>query len=135
MLKSAIDAEVNNQIFRKDFSAIIALRRDLAQISPVRLKYSASDYLAGQMLVRKSSDGLFYRFSAASGTAYDTPCVLFEDVLAANQDTAQTTGASLARAIMAGYVYKTKLIDYVASAVSGVFREQTDATNVTVVKF
>jgi len=136
MSKSAIDAEVNNSIFRKDFAAIIALRRDLAQISPARLYNDGSDYLAGQCLVRVVSSGQFRRWSAASGLSYDTPCVLFEDVLTSNFDAA-VTGGALARAIMetAG-VYKSKLIDYDSNfktAVGG--REITDASAITVVKF
>lgn len=136
MSKSGIDAEINNQIFRKDFTAIIALRRDLAQLSPVRLVGDGNDYLAGQCLVRVTSTGEFKRFSAASGGAYDSPCVLFENVLAYEFD-ATVTGGSLARAIMStAGVYKNKLVDYNATFKTAIVgKEITDASGVTVVKF
>lgn len=134
MAKSAIDAEVNNQIFRKDWPAIIAMRRDLAQISPVRLKNDGNDYLAGQALARKTSDSLFYRWSAISGGTYDSPCILMETVTTDSEDNAAS--AALARAIFAGYVYKSKLTDYDANwKTAAVAVEKTDATQITVVKF
>lgn len=135
MSKSGIDAEVNNQIFRKDFGAIIALRRDLAQISPVRLYDDGASYYMGECLARNTSTGEFQRWSAVSGGSYDTPCVLFEDVLSYQFD-ATVTGGALARAVMAGYVFKTKLVDYNSqflTAVGG--RVMTDASGVAVVKF
>lgn len=135
MSKSGIDAEVNNQIFRKDFSAIIAKRRDLASIGPVRLYDDSNDYLAGEVLARITSTGVFKRWSAASGASYDSVCVLFENVLAYEFD-ATVTGGALARAIMGGYVYKDKLVDYDSGAKSAMAAvEQTDASGVTVVKF
>lgn len=134
MSKSGIDAEVNNQIFRKDFSAIIAKRRDLASISPVRLFNDGDDYLAGEVLARVAS-GMFKRWSAASGVTNDSACVLFENVLAYEFDST-VTGGSLARAVVAGYVYKDKLIDYDSGAKTALAAvEQTDASGITVVKF
>jgi hypothetical protein len=133
MSKSAIDAEVNNEIFRKDWAAIIAYRRDLASIEPVRLAYDGSGYLAGQCLARVTSTGVFHKYSAVSGGSIDTPCVLFENVTASDEDST-LSGGSLARAIFTGFVYKSKLLDYTgASQLSG--KELTDATGITVVKF
>lgn len=135
MSKTAIDAEVNNQIFRTDWSAIIALRRDLAQISPVRLKYDANGYPAGQVLARRTSTGVFEKWSSVSGASYDTPCILFQNIIAADEDSTLTGGA-LARGIMAGFVYKNALTEYDAGAKTAlVAKEQTDATGITVVKF
>ncbi len=137
MSKSAIDAEVNNQIFRKDWSAIIAYRRDLATIEPVRLTYDSSGYLAGQVLARVTSTGVFGKFSSVSGGSYDSVCVLFENVTSSDEGTPGSTaptGGALARAIFAGYVYKDKLVDYVNAAQLG-GKEMTDATQITVVKF
>lgn len=137
MSKSAIDAEVNNQIFRKDWAAIIAYRRDLATIEPVRLQYDANGYPAGQCLARVTSTGVFGKYSAVSGLSIDTPCVLFESVIAADEGTPGVdapTGGALARAIFAGYVYKSKLLDYTGPSQLG-GKEMTDATGITVVKF
>lgn len=143
MSKSAIDATVNNQVFRKDWAAIIACRRDLAVIEPVRLKSDSDGYFAGQVLARVSASGggyaagQFGKWSAVSGLSTDTVCVLAETVTPTDMGVPNSdgpTGGSLARAIMSGLVYKSKLIDYVnASQVSG--KEITDATGITVVKF
>lgn len=133
MSKSAIDAEVNNSIFRKDWAAIIAYRRDLATLEPVRLQFDAGGYLAGQVLARVTSTGVFGKFSAVSGSANDSPCVLFENVTVSDENSA-LTGGSLARAIFAGYVYKGKLLDYTGPSQLG-GKEMTDATGITVVKF
>ena len=135
MSKSAIDAEVNNNIFRKDYPMVIALRRDLAQISPVRLKADGNDYIAGQCLARRVSTGMFERWSAVSGATNDSQCVLFQSVLAYEFDAA-VTGGALARAIFSGFVFQSKLIDYVAgSSLGSGAKAQTDASGLTVVKF
>lgn len=137
MSKSNIDAEVNNQIFRKDFPMVIASRRELATIAPGRLFQDGNDYLPGQCLVRVTSTGQFKRWSAASGGSFDSPCILFEPVLAYQQDST-VTGGALARLISSaeGGVYKSQLVDYNSgfkTALAG--KEFTDATGVTVVKF
>ena len=136
MSKSAIDAEINNQIFRKNFGAIIAIRRDLAQISPVRLYNDGAAYYMGQCLARNTGTGEFQRWSTVSGGSYDSPCVLFEDVLTYQFESA-VTGGALARGLMecAG-AFKSKLINYDANWKSAaVAKEITDATGLTVVKF
>lgn len=136
MSKSSIDAEINNQIFRKDFPNIIAVRRDLANIEAGRLFNDGNDYLPGECLVRVTSTGMFKRWSAASGGTYDTPCVLFETVSSYQFDST-VTGGALARIIFSSAgVYKSKLIDYDAgfkTAIGG--KELTGADGVTVVKF
>ena len=136
MSKSAVDAEINNSIFRRDQGAIIALRRELAQISPIRLFDDSATYFMGQCLAREVSSGQFKRWSAVSGLSYDSPCVLFADVLSSEFDTT-VTGGSLARGIMeAAGVFKSRLISYDANfkaAIGG--REITDASGVTYVKF
>lgn len=143
MGKSAIDATVNNQVFRKDWAAIIAMKRELATIQPVRLKLDSNGYEAGQVIARVSASGggflagQFGKWSAVSGLSTDTVCVLGETITPTDEGVSGVdapTGGSLARAIMGGYVYKTKLIDYTgASQLSG--KELTDATGITVVKF
>lgn len=135
MSKSAIDAEVNNQIFRKDFPMVLAKRRDLATLSPVRLKGDDNDYLAGQCLARRVSTGIFERWSAVSGATNDSQCVLFQSVLAYEFE-ASVTGGALAQGIFAGFLKKERLLDYVAgSSLGSGAKEQTDATGLTVVKF
>jgi hypothetical protein len=137
MSKTAIDAEVNNQIFRKDYPMVIALRRELAQISAVRLQYDANGYSAGQVLARVVSTGIFGKYSAVSGSTVDSVCVLFENVESYTEGTQGVdapTGGALARAIFSGFVFASKLIDYTgATQLAG--RQYTDASGIAIVKF
>lgn len=137
MSKSAIDATVNNSIFRKDWASIIAYRRDLATIEPVRLAYDAAGYFAGQVIARVTSTGVFGKWSAVSGSSTDSTCILSETLTPNDEGISGVdapTGGSLARAIFAGYVFKSKLLDYTGPTQLG-GKEMTDATGITVVKF
>lgn len=137
MSKSAIDATVNNSVFRKDNPIILAMRRDLAVIQPVRLAYDANGYMPGQILDYKAADGLYYKHSAVSGTLNAT-CVLFEQVTSDDQLTQGASGNSLARAIFGGLVFGDLLLDNNAGATgsSGLNgRAYKDATGVNVFKF
>lgn len=131
MSKSAIDANINNSIFRKDFTQIIALRRDLASLSPIRLKVLLTDYSAGQVLAYNSVGGYYEKFSTASGT-YTASAVLFEGVVAADQTSA--TAGALARGIFAGHLFKDLLIDYDSNSKSqlgAVDYRTADGVNIT----
>lgn len=132
MGKSAIDANVNNEIFRNDAVNVIAMRRELASILPVRLKYESAGYKAGQVLAKNTSTGLFEKFSGASGT-YAAQAVLFENVRDSDQP---ATGGALARGIVAGYLFKDALTDYDSTVKSQLgAHEISDATGVDIVKF
>lgn len=132
MGKSVTDAVVNNEIFRKDFPDVIALRADLAILQPVRLKLNNDGWLAGQVLVRDSGDGLFGKYSALSGSG-DASLVLAENVPASDQP---ATGGASARGISSGYLKKEKLIDYDSGAKDELgAREILDASGATIVKF
>lgn len=132
MGKSALDAVVNNEIFRQDQQAIIAMRRDLATLQPVRLKLESGGYTKGQILAKNTVTGLFEKFSSASGT-YQASCVLFEDISADDQP---STGGALARALTSAYVFKDKLIDYSATAKTQLqARDISDASGIDVTKF
>ena len=110
------DANFQSQIFRKDNPIILAMRRDKAQFIGARIAFDGDDYIIGQALVRKPSDGLFYRWSAASGGSYDTPCVLYDNCLGFDfsEDGAPSAtgaqGAPLVRGLISGTVYTNKLV-------------------------
>lgn len=132
MGKSTLDAVVNNEIFRKNWASIIAMRRDLASLQPVRLVYRAEGYLAGQVLGRITASGLYDKFSQVSGTSTAT-AILFEDIEDSNQP---ATGGALARGITAGYVFTDKLLDYSATAKTQLLaKDITDASGISVTKF
>lgn len=135
MGKSVLDAQVNNSIFRKDFPSIIAMRRDLASIQPVRLVLNAGGYVQGQVLGRIVSGGnagMYDKFSNVSGTSTAT-MILFENITSDDQP---TTGGALARGLSAGYVFTDKLIDYSATAKTQLLaKDITDASGINVTKF
>lgn len=111
-----LDSKVDNEIFRKDHPIIIARNRQLASIVGARLAHDTDGYLAGQVVARDDGDGLFYKWSAASGGTYDTVSVLLEDVTG-DQFTG-TTGNALARSIVGGEVFYSKLIEIDATAIT-----------------
>lgn len=118
---SSIDARYNSEIFRKNHPIILAIRRELAVILPGRLDNVSADYAAGQVVARDTSDGLFKKWSAVSGGTYDTVSVLLEDA-AYPEDFVEgetgVTGSALARICTAGYVFKDKLTELDAQAIS-----------------
>jgi hypothetical protein len=117
-----LDAKFSGQIFRKDNPIILAVRRDQAVIMGVRVAYDSGGYMPGQVLVRKVSDGLFYKWSSASGATHDSTCVLFDqatdsDQLANNHGVLTgVSGSTLLRALMKAVVYTDNLIDYDSGA-------------------
>ena len=133
MAKSPIDAVVSTEIFRRDTTLVLAKRRDLASLSAVRLKFKAGGYLAGTVLAFNSAAGLHDDYAAASGGGATAEKILFESVTEAELG---ATGGALARALDGGFVYKTALVSYNATAKGQPgANEQIDATGVTIVKF
>ena len=126
------DAHFSGSIFRKDNPIILACRRDQAVLLGAGVVYDGSDYLPGQALVRKASDGLFYRWSSASGGSYDSPCVLFDHLTVAAQQTNQdplggtgASGASLVRVLTKALVYTDQLVEADAG-----FKTQLKSTDI-----
>lgn len=124
------------QIFNRDYPIIIATNRSSAVLLPVRVGYDAAGYNAGQVLARKTSDGLFYKYNdAGAGGLEVAAAILFEplDVV----EFGGVSGSCAAVGIFGGCtVYKGKLTGYNAAAgVDLGAREITDATGVTVLKF
>lgn len=128
---SSLDAKFKGSIFRNDRPIILACRRDQAVTMGVRVAYDASGYPVGQALARKVSDGLFYKWSAVSGTSYDSPCVLFDvctdSAQLANNGGVLTgvSGSTLLRGIIKGLVYTDNLVEADAG-----FKTQLKSTDV-----
>lgn len=110
------DAKFKGSIYRKDNPIVLACRRDQAVMLGARIVYDPTGYLPGQALVRSPSDGLFRKWSAASGAAFDSPVVLFDDCtsdqqLADGSGLAGVSGASLVRVLAQALVYTSMLVD------------------------
>lgn len=128
MGKSAVDAQVNQSIFRKNFPIIIAAKRANADILGIRLTYDADGYMPGQVLARNTSTGLYDKYSAISGS-YEAACVLLEQI---TDDDQPSTGGALARGIFGGGVmlYTDLLLDYDANSKADLgARDVIDAAN------
>ncbi len=128
------DAEVNNQIFRKDWPVILALNAHLATILPVRLKYSTSDFVAGQVLgADTASPPIYDRYSSVSGSQ-TAKCILLDTI--SSDQFLSPTGTALGRGVFGGEVYYAQCTDLSSGAISDLNGSTfTDATNVKIFKF
>lgn len=135
---SNLDAKTSGQIFRKDHPMILAARRELASLKPVRLAYNASGYKAGALLARNTVSGLFQNYvsGGASGTG-TAACVLFAPVEVENFSDSSDT--ALERGVFGGEVFQDLLVisggasGSVLADLSG--RTIIDATGVQILKF
>ena len=77
----SIDAKFDGEIFRKDHPIILAGRRDLASIKPIRVKFRSGGYEAGRVMGRVTADGEYniYNDAAVDGTEVAVG-VLFEAI-------------------------------------------------------
>lgn len=138
---SSMDAKFKAQIFRKDNPIILACRRDQAVFLGVRVVYDNTGYMPGQVIVRKSSDGLFYKYSAASGGSFDSAMVLFDqatdsDQLGAGGGLSGVSGSTLLRGLAKAFVYTGNLIDYSAGAKTALGAvDVVDSGGVAITKF
>lgn len=149
-----LDARFKNQIFRKDNPIIIAANRHQAKFIGIRIPFDANGYMPGQVLaanpVASGGDGLYYKWSAllpaaqgggpVSGTL-TANCVLFDqatnyDQFADGDGLAGVSGATLVRGLIAAEVYTNNLVDYTASAKTGLgSKDYVDAGGVAITKF
>lgn len=133
---SSVDSKFSGEIFRKDHPIILAGRRDLASIKPIRVKFNAGGWPAGQVMGRVTADGEFkdYDDGAVDGSEVAVG-VLFEGI--AEEDFDPTgTGTVTARLIVGGEVFKTKLTGLDANGEADLnARTIIDGTGVEILKF
>ncbi len=111
------DARFKGEIFRKDHPAILAARRELAVLLPVKLLYSATGYKAGTVLGTVTASGAMKAYSGASADGSEVAvCVLMDDVPAS--DFADTDAATyqVVRGCFAGLLHEGALIGLDAGA-------------------
>lgn len=124
-----LDASTNQSVFRSDYPQVLASRRDLASIKPVRLAADVDGYEAGQVLAYDSNDGLHKKYGGVSGSL-DASCILF------NKVDAGATGTILERGIFGGEVYEDLLVDFDSNAKTDLGgRTINSATGSTILKF
>lgn len=126
------------EVFRNDSPIIIATNRSSAVLLPVRLRYSAQGYPAGQVLARNTTDGLYDKYSNAGASGTDAAiAILFDAKDTADFSTADASGSSLAVGIFGGCtVFYDKLTGIDANGVTDLGGKViTDATGVKTLKF
>lgn len=107
----------NGEIRRYNQPNIIASNRALCSIHGVMLAYDAAGYAAGQVLSRNSISGLYQDYAPAGASGTDTAkAVLLEDVPA--EDFLSSSDSCGAAGLFGGEVYKSKLLDLDADAVT-----------------
>ena len=132
---SSTDANFNGQIFRKDNPMILASRRELASIKPIKLAYDAAGYVAGQVLAFNTSTNMHCKYvnsgSNGTGTAVG---ILFFDVDVS--DFSSSADFKIERGIVGGEVFYSLLtgIDSTAITNLGARRIKT-ATGNDILKF
>lgn len=99
------DIKYNAEIFRNDFTQLIAKSIQRLVTMPVRLAYDADGYDAGVTLARDPADGFYKKYDdgGASGVAAAV-CILAEDVTAG-----ESSGTRLAVGITHGELYNDKI--------------------------
>lgn len=132
---SSIDSRFAGEIFRKDQPIIIAQDRQLASIIGARLAYNASGYDAGTVVARNTVSGLFEKYNNAGASGLDTAAgVLFEEHQV--EDFESATGTTTARVIVAGVVFKSKLVGLDSAAETDLAaRTIIGADSVSLLKF
>lgn len=130
-----LDANINNQIFRKDYKPVIAKNRHLASLAGVRLKALGTDlYVAGLVLAKNSVDGYFYPYAngGASGTG-TAVCVLMEDI---TDPASLPSPTRLGRGIFSGELLQDNLVGLDAGAKTSLGARSYQASDgVNILKF
>lgn len=132
---SSLDAKFDGEIFRKDHPIILSGNRVLASILPVRLAYDSDGYLAGTVIARNTTSGLYQKYDNGGSSGLDTAAaILFGDK--AESDFASTGDSQAARGIFGGEVFQSKLTGLDAGAITDLgARSITDASGTQVLKF
>ncbi len=134
----AIGGNFSSSIFRKDWPIIIATNRASAVLLPVNLRYLSGGYVAGQVLARNTTDGLYDKYNSAGSSGTDTAaCVLFESHPAEDFTGTTTSDLTAAVGIFGGCtVFYDKMISVDADAIVDLGGKKIiDATGATVVKY
>lgn len=132
----------SGSIFRKDYPMPIAMGRQSALIHPVVLRFNSAGYIAGTILAKNTTDGVWdaYNSAGASGTN-KADCVLFEshapEDFSSTSTAASASGLVVARGIYGGCeVFQQSMPNFANGVLTDLnARLITDAQGVTTMKF
>lgn len=127
------------EIFRNNQDLVIATHRHTALILPVRLRYDASGYQAGEVLGQNNVDFTYGKYDDNTGASglNAAKCILMEDHPVEDFDAATAAGSTMAAGIFGQCtVFKDRLTGWDSNAATDLgAKEITDATGTTVIKF
>jgi hypothetical protein len=113
---SGLDFLTKTQVFRKDFTAILANNRHLVSMMPIRLAYNALGVAAGTVLARNNVSGYYQAYSDIAASGVDTAVgILFHNVAVEDFNSGTSTAAQM---IAGGNVYQSKLIGLDAAGIT-----------------
>lgn len=139
---TGVDAFTSGNIFTPNYKSVIAIKRELAVLLPVRLAPNSlsQDYQAGTILAQYSSgagalQNFFVNYVQSASSGQGTPvCILNEFTV--NQLTNVAPSTPLSVGIFSGIVFQTLLPNYdstVPAALGG--KNITDASGVVLLHF
>ncbi len=107
-------------IFRHDQPNIIAKNPQRANIDGVALAYDSGGYVAGQVLAKNSTSGLYQKYSDNASSGVGTAVCVLLDNLRSDYTTAASgdVGTQFARGVFGGEVFKDNLTGLDADAVT-----------------
>jgi len=132
----SIDSKFDGEIFRQDHPIILAGRRDLASIKPIRVKFRLTGYEAGRVMGRVTADGEFEIYNNALANGAEVAVGVLFDTIAEEEFDPAGSGTTVARLIVGGEVFKGKLVGLDVNAEADLnARSIIDASGVEILKF
>lgn len=130
---STMNPEFKNQIFRIDQPLILACDRHLAVILPVALRYQSAGVLAGTVVARNTTDGVYDPYSSGGSSGLNAAAgITMRNEATVSGDTVFTP------VIFKGIVYYNNLIGVDATAIGSTGlngRKITDGTGDVLLMF
>ena len=121
---SGVDAFTSGNIYTPNYKSVIAVKRELCVLLPVRLAPNSlsQDYQAGTILAQYSSaagslQNFFVNYVQSAASGQGTPvCILGE--FTQNQLTSAAASTPLSWAIFSGIVFQTLLPNYDSTVIA-----------------
>lgn len=139
---TGVDAFTSGNVYTPNFKSVIATKRELAVLLPVRLAPNtlSADYQAGTVLAQYNSSAgslqnYYVNYVNSAGSAQGTAvCILNE--FCSNQALTSAASTPLSVAVFSGILWKNLLVGLDSNAISNLGGKSiTDATGNILFKF
>lgn len=110
----------NQSIFRHDSPNILAKNPQRANIDGIALAYDSGGYVAGQVLARNSTSGLYQKYVSSGPSGTGTAACVLLDNLRGDYTTAASgdVGTQAVRGVFGGEVFKDNLTGLDSGAIT-----------------